>query len=86
MTREEYEKLSAALLKDFAKKRGIRGVSAMRKSEVASLLAEADSAALAQGQQVPEAKAPERGEAESSPAAEEKTVKGSAGAKKKETV
>ena len=59
MTREEYEKLSAALLKDFAKKRGIRGISAMRKREVAALLAEADSAAAAAGQQAPEAVAQE---------------------------
>ena len=34
MNRENYELLSASLLKDMAKKRGIRGLSAMRKSQV----------------------------------------------------
>ena len=86
MTREEYEKLSAALLKDFAKKRGIRGISAMRKSEVAALLAEADSAAAAAGQQAPEAVAQEPAAQQAAASgkqasAEDKDMSASAGAK-----
>ena len=40
MNRENYELLSASLLKDMAKKRGIRGLSAMRKSQVVDALVE----------------------------------------------
>ena len=42
MNRENYELLSASLLKDMAKKRGIRGLSAMRKSQVVDALVEYD--------------------------------------------
>ena len=42
MNRENYELLSASLLKDMAKKRGIRGLSAMRKSQVVDTLVEYD--------------------------------------------
>ena len=42
MNRENYELLSASLLKDMAKKRGIRGLSAMRKNQVVDALVEYD--------------------------------------------
>ncbi len=38
MTREEYERMSAAQLKEAAKEKGIKGVSALRKSEVIDVL------------------------------------------------
>ena len=34
MTREKYESLSLAVLKDLAKRRGLHGISTMRKSQV----------------------------------------------------
>ena len=34
MMRERYESLSAFVLKDLAKARGIKGVSAMKKSQI----------------------------------------------------
>ena len=42
MNRDNYELLSAALLKDMAKKRGIRGLSGMRKSQVVDALVDYD--------------------------------------------
>ena len=47
MTRKEYEGMSAAQLKDLAKERGIKGLSAMRKADVINALAELDSASAA---------------------------------------
>ena len=44
MTRENYENMSVSQLKELAKGRGIKGVSAMRKAEVINALAEMDSA------------------------------------------
>ena len=50
MKREEYEGMSAAQLKDLAKERGIKGLSAMRKADVINALAELDSAPSAKGE------------------------------------
>ena len=44
MTRENYENMSVSQLKELAKGRGIKGVSAMRKAEVINALVEMDSA------------------------------------------
>ena len=45
MTREEYESMSAAQLKNLAKERGIKGISALRKADVINALESLDSAA-----------------------------------------
>ncbi len=42
MTKEEYEKLAVAELREQAKKRGIRGVSSMRKQDLVNALLEAE--------------------------------------------
>ena len=44
MARENYENMSVSQLKELAKGRGIKGVSAMRKAEVINALVEMDSA------------------------------------------
>ena len=43
MTKEEYGKLAVAELRELAKKRGIKGVSSLRKQELINALAAADS-------------------------------------------
>ena len=43
MMRERYESLSAFVLKDLAKARGIKGVSAMKKSQIIERMLEEDA-------------------------------------------
>ena len=69
MTRENYENMSVSQLKELAKGRGIKGVSAMRKAEVINALVEMDSA---QTQKEEPAKAGEEKKPAKKKAAEEK--------------
>ena len=49
MNRDRYELLSLPLLKDMAKKRGLKGLSASRKNEVVDALVASDKEAEAKG-------------------------------------
>lgn len=74
MMRERYESLSAFVLKDLAKARGIKGVSAMKKSQIIERMLEEDAKMAEADAAKPKTKAEteEKNKPETKPKAEKK--------------